>query len=287
MKRPDLSAPPPVAGSRRNSDLPLRLGSALVLIPIALLAVWWGGVPAYALTALVAAIVYAEWCHITGWSKAFLPDRAIVWIGAAFVVVSALVGGMSGAALGVAVALGGTVLMAGLSRSAWLATGSVYAGLFGVSLAALRHDEGFGLQAVLVLLVVVWATDSCAYFVGRSVGGPKLWQRVSPKKTWSGSIGGLVGGVALAAIAAKFAGIPVGAGLIVMLVVLSIVSQIGDLVESAIKRRFDKKDSSHIIPGHGGMMDRVDGLLFASIAAFVVGWIHAGPDSIGGGMLLW
>ncbi|MCX5493425.1 phosphatidate cytidylyltransferase [Kaistia dalseonensis] len=278
---------PEPAKPRRNADLALRLWSSLVLIPVSLLGAWWGGPAAYALAAIVAAIVFAEWATIVGRSPSIWPSNAETALGTAFVVLAALLAGLYGVVIGLCVMIAGALVALALSRSFWLALGSLYAGLLGVSLAALRADPAYGLTAIVVLLVVVWGTDSIAYFAGRGIGGPKLWPRVSPKKTWSGSIGGLIGGVALALIAPVLLGVPVGWKLVALLVGLSLVSQIGDLVESALKRLFDKKDSSTIIPGHGGMMDRVDGLIFAGAAAMLVGWAHAGPAEIGRGMLLW
>jgi len=264
----------------------LRFWSAVVLIPLALAVTWWGGLPAYLLVALVSAIVFAEWANIIGRSPRLLPSTPDVSIGVAFVALSAIVAGMQGLVTGLAVLVAGMVGVALISRSAWLAVGVAYAGLLGVCLAALRGEDAAGLAAVVVLLVLVWATDSFAYFAGRTLGGPKLWPRVSPKKTWSGSIGGLVGGVVLASIVAALFGIRVGPLLVLCLALLSIVSQAGDLFESAIKRHFDKKDSGCIIPGHGGMMDRVDGLIFAAIGAALIGAFN-GDHHIGQGLLSW
>ncbi|TIT78856.1 MAG: phosphatidate cytidylyltransferase, partial [Mesorhizobium sp.] len=160
----------------------------------------------------------------------------------------------------------------------WEASGLVYAALSGLSLAYLRDDGHSGLIAILFLFAVVWATDIAAYFVGRAVGGPKLAPSISPGKTQSGALGGAVGGV----IAGLLLAIASGAGNLVMLglvaLALSIVSQIGDLFESWVKRRHGCKDSSNLIPGHGGVMDRVDGLVAAAFTLYVIGWIAAGAD---------
>jgi phosphatidate cytidylyltransferase len=280
--------PAPDSPQKPNrSDMPLRLGSSLVLIPVALFGAWWGGLPAYGLAALVAAIVFAEWALVIGRSERLLPEDPAVLLTLAAIAAAALVAGLWTPAAGLAL-VGLSVLVAGLmARSTWLAAGALYAGLFGVALAAIRSDAVSGLDAVIVLLVVVWASDSFAYFAGRSIGGPKLWTRVSPKKTWSGAIGGLTGGVLLALGVALWLGVPWSGGLIALLVLLSLASQAGDLAESALKRRFGRKDSSAIIPGHGGMMDRVDGLVTASGLALLVGWVHQGSDAIGMGILFW
>ena len=136
------------------------------------------------------------------------------------------------------------------------------------------------------MLAVVWITDIGGYFAGRGIGGPKLWVRVSPKKTWAGAIGGLVGSLA---VAAGFAA--AGAGrmgpLLVLGTVLSVVSQLGDLFESAVKRRFGVKDSSNLIPGHGGVLDRIDGLVAALMLAAVIGLVRGGVDGVARGVMVW
>lgn len=145
--------------------------------------------------------------------------------------------------------------------------GLFYAGATGLALAAIRGDDQPGLYAMFFIFAVVWATDILAYFVGRALGGPKLAPSISPGKTWSGAIGGAVSAVAAGVLLAHFLfpGTEIlAAGLAF---VLSACSQSGDLFESFIKRKFGVKDSSRLIPGHGGVMDRVDGLIFACFAA--------------------
>ena len=123
----------------------------------------------------------------------------------------------------------------------------------------------------------MWATDIAAYFAGRAIGGPKLMPRVSPNKTWSGAIGGtaggVVGGVVVAAHVRRRAASPRSRA---WRFVLSVVSQAGDLLESAVKRRFDAKDASQLIPGHGGLMDRLDGFVAAAVAAALIGLLRGG-----------
>ena len=171
--------------------------------------------------------------------------------------------------------------------AAWSAAGVVYAGLVLLGPAILRGDPQLGFAALLFLFATVWATDIFAYLVGRSVGGPLLWPALSPKKTWAGAIGGLVGGVAaggLVAYASAGTG-PVAAG--VLGLVLSIVAQAGDLFESAVKRRFGAKDASSLIPGHGGVMDRLDGFLVAAVVAALIGSLHQGMAAPAQGLLVW
>ncbi len=151
----------------------------------------------------------------------------------------------------------------------------------------LRSDPEFGLPAVLFLFAVVWSTDILGYFVGRTIGGPRLAPHISPKKTWSGACGGALGalaaGIAVVYIAGGTALLPVAC----VAFVLSIASQAGDLFESAVKRRFGVKDASHVIPGHGGLMDRLDGFIAASGVAALVGIMRGGLDASARGLLLW
>ncbi len=145
-----------------------------------------------------------------------------------------------------------------------------------------------GFPAILFVFAVVWASDILGYFVGRAVGGPKLWERVSPKKTRSGAIGGLAGAVVAAlGVAIAVVGAPSLLALGVLGAVLSVISQAGDLFEFAVKRRFDVKDLSQIIPGHGGLMDRLDGFVAVVVAACLIGVWRAGVDAAGRGLLLW
>ena len=285
MKNTD--AAPQAPARRGGGDLALRLGSSLVLIPVALVGAWWGGWPAYLLAAAVAVLVFAEWAVVVGQSEELLPKRPSVIAAAIPVLLAPFAAGFVSPLAGIAATILSAVVAIAMARSAWLSAGSIYAGLFATALAAIRSDAAYGLDAIVVLLVAVWAADSCAFFAGRTLGGPKLWPRVSPKKTWSGAIGGLVGGVGLSLAVAALVGVPASFGLAVVLVLLTIASQAGDLAESALKRRFGRKDSSAIIPGHGGMMDRVDGLVVAAVLALAIGWAHQGPDAVGRGILNW
>jgi phosphatidate cytidylyltransferase len=151
----------------------------------------------------------------------------------------------------------------------------------------LRRDAELGFIALLFLFAVVWATDIAAYFTGRVLGGPFLWPRVSPKKTWSGALGGIAGAIA-AGVAVAYAG---GIGNLVAIgalaLLLSVLSQAGDLFESAVKRRFAAKEASGLIPGHGGVMDRLDGFMVAAFVAATIGILRQGLDAPAHGLLLW
>ena len=169
----------------------------------------------------------------------------------------------------------------------WLAAGIAYAVVLLFAPLILRRDPALGFAAIAFLFAVVWASDIAAYFAGRAVGGPKLWPAVSPKKTWSGAIAGTLGGVAAGLLTAKLLGVPVAPMLVLVAALLSMVAQAGDLLESAIKRHFGAKDAGSIIPGHGGLMDRLDGFLTAAAAAAMVGLIRGGLDGSARGLLVW
>lgn len=259
-----------------QTELRLRIISGIILAAIVLAATWYGGLAFRLLAALIGLLIYYEWSTITRLQAENPLANIVGWIGQAAIAV-AVVAASAGTALVVlivcfAVAIG-FVLMDGTSR--WFPTGVVYAGLTGIALAGLRGADSAGLVAMLFLFAVVWATDILAYFVGRAIGGPKLAPRISPGKTWSGAIGGAVSAVVAGSLVAYFL-VPGGvlwAALVAL--VLSACSQSGDLFESFIKRRFGVKDSSHLIPGHGGVMDRVDGLIFACFAAFLLAGVFS------------
>ncbi|AZO08025.1 MULTISPECIES: phosphatidate cytidylyltransferase [unclassified Mesorhizobium] len=262
------------------SNLQQRVISAIVMAAVTLMLTWLGGLPFRLFCAAIAAVIFYEWTRMSrptaaGGVLGLLPEALIL------VFIGALIAGLPAlwllllAAILVAVAAFATRMQ---RTAQWEAAGLAYAALSGFALAYLRGDDHSGLVAILFLFAVVWATDIAAYFVGRAVGGPKLAPSISPGKTQSGALGGAVGGV----VAGLLLGVLAGAGNLVQLgfvaLALSIVSQIGDLFESWVKRRHDCKDSSNLIPGHGGVMDRVDGLVAAAFALYVIGWIAAGAD---------
>jgi phosphatidate cytidylyltransferase len=156
-----------------------------------------------------------------------------------------------------------------------------------LSAVLLRGSDWLGFIALVLLFAVVWTTDIFGYFAGRTFGGPKLMPSVSPKKTWSGAIAGVVGAMIVAVIvAAAFGGLS-KVTFACLALVLSVLSQAGDLFESSIKRRFGAKDASGLIPGHGGVMDRLDGFWAAALAACVIGLLRGGFDDTARGLLIW
>jgi phosphatidate cytidylyltransferase len=149
-----------------------------------------------------------------------------------------------------------------------------------------RLDPVEGFAALILILLVVWVTDIGGYFAGRGLGGPKLWPRVSPNKTWAGAVGGFAASLAIAWGFVAF-GLGKTTPLLALGAIISILSQLGDLFESAVKRRFGVKDSSQIIPGHGGLMDRLDGFVAAVVLAAIFGVLRGGWDGVGRGLMVW
>lgn len=170
-------------------------------------------------------------------------------------------------------------------RSKWALLGLLYVGLPIFSLIYLRSDEIYGFYAIIYLFLIVWGTDTTAYFAGRYFGGKKLAPSISPGKTWSGFYGGLFGGFIIGALfAISINQSPVMLASIGL--VLSLIAQAGDLFESGIKRHFGVKDSSHLIPGHGGILDRLDGVIFAVVGAALIAALH-NSNAPGTGLLIW
>jgi phosphatidate cytidylyltransferase len=265
-----------------------------VLAPSAIAAAYIGGWLFVGLCALAAGVILREWACLVFRStdpRVFVPGLA------ALLMAMALTGErQAGAAIGTiatAALLAGGMIVAwprsypASNPAVWGAGGIVYAGVALLAPAVLRGDPELGFTALLFLFAIVWATDIFAYLVGRIVGGPLLCPAISPKKTWAGAIGGLAGGVAAGALVA-YASVgtePAVAGPLAL--VLSIASQGGDLFESAVKRRFGAKDAGSLIPGHGGVMDRLDGFLVAALVAVLIGSAHQGMAAPARGLLIW
>ncbi|MGE4219285.1 MAG: phosphatidate cytidylyltransferase [Alphaproteobacteria bacterium] len=260
-------------------DVRLRSLSAAVLLPPVAAALWWGGWPFAILLAAFSGLMAWEWSRLCRSGAVAL---CILCAGAVLAPLATDVG--LGAALSitgftavVALAAGG---LAGDSAPLKAALGALYVIPAGIAAIWLRNTGTDGLPVLVWLIAAVIATDVAAYFAGRRIGGPKLAPRVSPNKTWSGAIGGLLGAIAVSAVAAAVCDeypLPfIGLGIL-----FSAVAQAGDLLESALKRHFQVKDASNLIPGHGGFLDRLDGYLTTLPVAALMTW------SVGGSLMQW
>jgi len=265
-----------------HRKLTLRVVSSLILAA-GVGAVVWYGPPAFDIyIALAAAVLAHEWrrmCGEAGWS---IPSLMLLLAAVGTVAVAIFVRPLYALAAcgGGAIAVYLASVLCRSGQASWLAVGAIYIGLPGLALIGIAHDAEWGRQTLVVSIVTVAATDIGAYFTGRSIGGPKLAPTISPKKTWAGLGGGVLCGVLVAAGLGPILGFPalLGAALGAM---LAIISQLGDLFESAMKRRFGVKDSGDIIPGHGGLFDRLDSHIAASCAVAAAHW------ATGGSILTW
>ncbi len=268
---------PSSSGPRSGSELRLRVISALVLGALILLVTLWGGWPFRLVWILVAGLVAYEWLAIIGRGNAIPAGIGVVVAGLALAFYPASPAALAGTASAAAL-LGALATPFVRSRLALELCGVAYALAFALVTPALRDLPAVGLALILWSFAVVWLTDIAAYFTGRKLGGPKLMPAVSPKKTWSGAIGGavagMVGGYLVWRLVPALQGMSAAGPVIAASLAGSIVSQAGDLFESALKRRFDAKDSSKLIPGHGGFLDRLDGywavLVLAGFALFAL-----------------
>jgi phosphatidate cytidylyltransferase len=277
-------AAPAATGEQESRNLLMRVAAAVVLAPTAIAIAYAGGWLWIALVTLAAIGLYVEWLTIVGTAR----DVRVIAPG---VIVLAVAGLLLAAeqtdAAFVALAIGfvGIGLLSP-ERRVWNATGFAYAAAAEVASVLVRLDQVFGFIALILILLVVWVTDIGGYFAGRGIGGPKLWPRVSPKKTWAGAVGGFAASLVVAGGFAVF-GLGKTGPLLLLGAVLSIASQLGDLFESAVKRRFGVKDSSHLIPGHGGLLDRLDGFVAAVVLAAIFGFLRGGADGVGRGLMVW
>lgn len=286
MTNPGDPVPEPAAGRRRTwADLGPRLISAVVLIALTATALYVGGYFFAAVVGAVFAGAYREWETMV--SRAPLTPAGYVLIG--LVALSGLVFPMFGPAGTIVIIALACAVAVGMRGEGmlWRSLGLVIYGAIIIAALSMRGDTMAGVWAGVYLGTVVWMTDSAAFFAGRQIGGEKLAPEISPSKTWSGALGGLALGT--------------GAGLLIWIVLtdspwwiglllsatISLLGQLGDLGESAIKRYFRIKDSGDIIPGHGGLMDRLDSLTFGVLLVLLVGALHAGYGSVAEGLLYW
>lgn len=267
-------------------DLGIRTLSSAVLIPAVLVDVWLGDAWFHLLVALLAVMMAHEWTNIVHErsSSQFALHAAAALCGAFLPLSHGWETSL--AVIAVIWVLSLALAMAQHRRlNLWVMSGVAYVGLPAMAFVILRGENQSGMLAIMWLFAVVWAADICAYFAGRVIGGPKLAPRISPKKTWAGLVGAIAGGVAAGAAVAYGAGLAGFVALGLLGGALAIVEQSGDLFESALKRHYGVKDSGRLIPGHGGVLDRVDGLVAASLvlAAIIIvsGYFGGGNELFG------
>lgn len=255
----------------KPDELLLRVLSASVLGPVAVAAAWLGG-PLLAVLALLAAgLMGWEWGRLTNGGR--FGGRGALVTATEIISVLAAALGWPGSGLA-ALALGATARLLSVgpdgNANLWAGFGTLWIGAGCVGLLWLGTDAAAGRATLLWIFAVVWATDSAAYLVGRMVGGPRLAPRWSPKKTWSGALGGMAAAAVVGAITANTLGFSMLSPVLWLSMGLSAAAQAGDLAESAAKRRFGVKDTSGLIPGHGGLLDRLDGMLAALVVAAIL-----------------
>jgi phosphatidate cytidylyltransferase len=259
----------------------------VVLVPLAAIALYFGGYLFAAVVGAVFAGAYREWETMVTLKP--LTPFGISLVALLFVasLLYPLGGGL--ATLAVIVIAAVVAGVTGGESALWRAGGVLYFGIVIIAILAMRNsaDPATGIWAGVFLGVVIWLTDTGAFFTGRQVGGEKLAPDISPAKTWSGALGGLALGSIAGTILWHFVtGSPWWIGLL-LAIATSILGQVGDLSESALKRRFRIKDSGDIIPGHGGLMDRLDSVTFGVLFLYVVGVLHMGPGAVAAGFLNW
>lgn len=257
-----------------SEELSRRIVSAVLLVPVALAMAWTGGL------VLLISLIVAAWLMAREWGELVVtPGGALVPASAAGLAsIAAHFGYIGTAACGLALI---ACLLATLSRSELLgkglaASGPIYLGGACVAILWLRARPDTGGELVLWLLLVVWGTDIGAYFTGRAIGGPRLAPSVSPGKTWAGLIGGLTAAAIVSGGVAETTGVMALVPALLAGCGISAVAQIGDLFESWLKRRQGLKDSGDLIPGHGGLLDRVDGLMAAAPVLAITIWLTNG-----------
>jgi phosphatidate cytidylyltransferase len=261
------------------------VAAAVAMGSVAVAATWIGGFLFAAFWWLASIVVLWEWQRLVGGERLIVARVVAGAVALALAALWALHDSIAGVVA--ALILGAAVVgwIAGGRQGIWTAAGVLYAGALVASVGLLRVSPSFGMASILWLFAVVWGADIAAYFAGRLIGGPRLWPRVSPGKTWAGAIVGAFAGAVL--------GLMLGAwtnrlaALFWLGLATAIVSELGDLFESALKRRFGVKDSSGLIPGHGGLMDRLDAFTSASFFAAVVAILHPKGDYIASGLFQW
>lgn len=274
--------PPGQAAAGNGRTLRLRIASALVLGAAAVATALAGGIGFAVFWSIASIAVAAEWMGLFAARRA---TAAMVLAAIGLAVAAALLA--SGLVAASLLAAAFAALLVALTCGPMAGLGVLYAMPAMLGPLLLRADPSLGLVAVVWLFGVVWGTDIAAFFVGRAIGGPKLWPAVSPGKTWSGAIGGAAFATATSLLIGAGFGLTDHFALGCIGLAVSAATQLGDLFESGMKRQAGVKDSGHIIPGHGGVMDRLDGFIAAAALAAAVGTLHAGPGAAARGLLVW
>lgn len=256
------------------------------MAPAALLVAWLGDWPFAVFWAIAAVAVLWEWTMLV------VGPRYPIMLSssAAAIAIAAFVGWRHRpitAVLFIGLGALAATIFAPRERRSWVIAGVGYAGGMLLAPVVLRSDPVYGLTAILLLFAVVWSTDIFAYFGGRAIGGPRLVPSISPKKTWSGAVAGAAAAVLVSVAVGDYVGLVNKGTIAVVALLLSIMAQLGDLLESWIKRQFGAKDASHLIPGHGGVMDRLDGFWAAALVGCVIGMLRGGLDNAARGLLVW
>ncbi|MEP9377999.1 phosphatidate cytidylyltransferase [Aquabacter sp. CN5-332] len=266
-----------------GSDLARRTVSALIMVPVVLGVTYLGGIAFVLLWMVAAAGVLHDWGHVAR----LKPGIPFLIVGLCGVAVAA--GGiyLSAEQYALPAVLVAALVCALLTRSGVSGgAGVLVAAIACLPMLVLRGEDRIGLSAVLFIYAIVWSTDIGAYFVGRIFGGPKLWPRLSPNKTWSGAIGGTLIGTAAGCALLLVTGLRFVPATVVLGLALSVAAQLGDLAESAFKRAYGVKDAGNFIPGHGGLLDRLDGFMAAALVAVLFG-LARNFDAPASGLLLW
>lgn len=270
----------------RTNNLALRVLSAAVLAPLAIGAAYAGSWPFALFWTLAAAAVLWEWIVLVA-GPAY---RLMFSSGAIALAVCALVadrGRLITALMVLGLGALAATIFAPRAKRLWVAAGIGYAGVLLLAPVLLRREQPDGFLAIVFLFAVVWTTDVLGYFGGRAFGGPKLMPAVSPGKTWSGAFAGTLGAMGVSVAGAHYLGGYNLAAIAALAALLSVAAQIGDLTESRIKRAFGAKDASRLIPGHGGVMDRLDGFWAAALAGCIIGLSRGGFADVARGLLAW
>jgi phosphatidate cytidylyltransferase len=276
------------SASPKWADLGVRTLTAAVLVPVVLADAWLGGVWFEVLAAFLGVLIAHEWVLIAhGRSSGQFALHALAAICAAML--TPVIGIIQTVLIIVGIALLSVVvvLLRKQKLTAWVPVGPLYASLPIVALVVLRRDGTLGWETILWLFLIVWAADVFAYFAGRMIGGPKLAPKLSPKKTWAGLGGAVVGAAVVSLVFASYVPTkPAALPLAILAGALAVFEQAGDIFESAFKRHYGVKDSGTLLPGHGGVIDRVDGLIAVAVAAVIIGYLR-NPEVPAAGLLSW